>query len=265
MQRGPLYHLRAWYIGRVRDLHVIVTPENVGFELELAGVASRALAVMLDALLIGGLMSLAMLFANLLGVVLGGVASAIYFVLAFSIQWGYGALFEWRSAGQTLGKRAVGIAVLQSNGTRITLLQAFVRNLVKVVDILPALYLAGGACALLDRSGRRLGDLAAGTVVVRQRRSPRPSAVVASVDRYNSFIHDPSVVHASSRITAKERDAMVGLALRRESLPLAVRYALFGKLAKHLELRLGMKRPDYFSEERFVLNLTAVVLGLGAS
>src|SRR4029077_20665243 len=125
-------------------------------------------------------------------------------------------------------------------------------------DILPALYFVGAVCALLDRDGRRLGDLAAGTVVVRQRRSPRPRTLVAKVNRYNSFIHDPVVVHASTRITPRERDAMVGLAMRRESLPLAVRYALFGKLTQHLEARLGMKRPDYFSEERYVLNLTAV-------
>jgi hypothetical protein len=171
-------------------------------------------------------------------------------------------LLEWRFAGQTLGKRAVGIRVLQLSGMRISLLQAVVRNLVRIVDLLPALYLTGGASALLDPLGRRLGDLAAGTVVVRLRRSARPSAVVAQVERYNSFIHDPAVVQQSTRITAPERDAMLGLALRRESLPLAVRHALFAKLARHLQARLGLARPDYFSDERFVLNLAAVVLGL---
>lgn len=247
----------------MRDLHAIVTPENVRFEFELAGVASRALAWAIDALVMTALISLAALFATLLGLVLGGVAAAFYFVAIFVVQWGYGALCEWQFAGQTVGKRAAGIRVLQITGTRITALQAVVRNLVRAVDILPALYCVGGACALLQRDGQRLGDLAAGTIVVRERRSPRPSAVVAQADRYNSFIGDTSVVHASSRITPKERDAMVGLALRRESLPLAVRYALFEKLAKHLEARLHIQRPEYFSEERFVLNLTAVVLGLG--
>jgi uncharacterized RDD family membrane protein YckC len=249
----------------VRDLHAIITPENVRFEFELAGVASRALAFVLDALLMAALIAGALIVVNLLGLVLGGAAAAVYFVLAFAVQWGYGALCEWRWAGQTPGKRVAGIAVLQLTGTRITLLQAVVRNLVKIVDIMPALYLTGGLCALLDPSGRRLGDLAAGTVVVRQRRSARPSAVVAPVDRYNSFIHDPLVVHASTRIAAAERDVMVGLALRRENLPLPVRYALFNRLARHLESRTGIERPDYFSDERFVLNLTAIVLGLAHS
>ncbi len=240
----------------------IVTPENVRFEFWLAGLASRAAAWVIDLLVMSALTTLVLVIVSVAGVLLGGVAAAIYFVLAFLIQWGYGALCEWGWAGQTVGKRVVGIRVLQLSGTRITLLQALVRNLVRVVDLMPALYLAGGACALLDTRGRRLGDLAAGTVVVRQRRTPRPSAVVAQVDRYNSFIHDPLVVHQGTRVTAPERDAMVSLALRREQLPLPVRHALFAKLARHLETRLGVPRPEYFSEERFVLNLTAVVLGL---
>jgi uncharacterized RDD family membrane protein YckC len=248
----------------VRDVYSIRTPENVSFEFELAGVASRAVAWVIDVMVMGALLSVALIVASALGIVFGGLAAALYFMLAFAVQWGYGALLEWYSAGQTVGKRAVGIRVLQASGTRITLMQAVVRNLVRVVDFLPALYFSGGTCALLDRKGRRLGDLAADTVVVRQRRSPRPSAVVAQVDRYNSFITDPAVIHASKRITAPERDAMIGLAVRRENLPLAVRYALFAKLAGHLEARLGIQRPAYFSEERFVLNLTAVLLGWSA-
>ena len=246
----------------MRDVYTIRTPENVSFDFELAGVASRAVAWTIDVLVMAGLLTFVLLVASVLGLVLGGVAVAMYFVVAFLIQWGYGALCEWRWAGQTVGKRVVGIRVLQLSGTRITLLQAVIRNLVRIADILPGLYLTGGSSALLDRHGRRLGDLAAGTLVVRQRRTPRPSAVVAPVERYNSFIHDPAVIHASTRITAPEREAMVGLALRRDNLPLAVRYALFAKLSAHLEARLGLRRPDYFSEERFVLNLTAVVLGL---
>jgi uncharacterized RDD family membrane protein YckC len=247
----------------VRDVYTIRTPENVSFEFELAGVSSRALSWLIDVIAMGAMLSFGVLVASAVGIVLGGIAVALYFVLAFSVQWGYGALCEWRFAGQTLGKRIVGIRTLQTSGTRITLMQAVVRNLVRIVDVLPALYLTGGVSALLDRSGRRLGDLAAGTVVVRQRRSPRPSAVVAPIERYNSFISDPAVIHACSRVTAPERDAMIGLAIRRENLPLAVRYSLFAKLAGHLESRLGMQRPSYFSEERFVLNLTAVLLGAG--
>ena len=248
----------------MRDLYSVRTPENVSFEFELAGPAQRAAAWALDLAVMGGLYVGAMLVAGALGLLLGGLATALYFVMAFVIQWGYGALTEWRWSGQTVGKRLLGLRVMATAGTPVTLLQAVVRNLLRVVDLLPGLYLVGGTSMLLDHSLRRLGDVAAGTVVVRQRRTPRPSTVVAEVDRYNSFVSDPSVVHATSRISAPERDVMVGLAVRRESLPLAVRYALFSKLAEHLSKRLRLDRPAFFSEERFVLNLTSVALGLGS-
>jgi uncharacterized RDD family membrane protein YckC len=246
----------------VRDILEIRTPENVAFEFELAGVATRATAWVMDAAVMGAAIFVVALVVGLFGIFLGGFAMAVQFVLIFVVQWGYGTLLEWAWGGQTLGKRIVGIRVLSQGGTRLTFVQSVVRNLVRVVDLLPALYGVGAVSALVDGRGRRLGDLAAGSVVVRVRRSPRPSAVMASVDRYNSFVNDPAVIHASSRITPPERDAMVGLSIRRENLPLPVRYALFGKLACHLERRLGIARPDFFSEERFVLNLTAVVLGL---
>ncbi|MDD9932759.1 MAG: RDD family protein [Myxococcales bacterium] len=246
----------------MRDIYEIRTPENVAFEFELAGVGVRALSWSIDALVMTAGLIAAAIVAGVSGVVLGGFAWAIHAILVFAVQWGYGTLFEWAWGGQTIGKRVVGIRVLTAAGTRITFMQSVIRNLARIVDLLPFLYGVGGVSALLDRRGRRLGDLAAGTVVVRQRRSPRPAAVIAPVDRYNSFINDPAVIHASGRITPPERDAMVGLALRRESLPLPVRYALFSKLAAHLERRLNIARPDFFSEERFVLNLTAVTLGI---
>jgi uncharacterized RDD family membrane protein YckC len=244
----------------MRDLHSIRTPENVVFEFELAGVASRAVAWGVDMLAMGILLSLATLLVYLFGFVLAGFARALYVVLAFAIQWGYGALLEWRWHGQTLGKRAIGLRVLSFHGMPITFGQAAVRNLLRLIDMLPAGYLVGALSALCDRRGRRFGDIAADTVVVRTRRSARPAAMTTPADRYNSFAKDAAIAHAARAVTAPERDAMIGLFLRREQLPLAVRHVLFAKLAAHLEQRLGVQRPAYFSEERFVLNLTSVAL-----
>ncbi len=246
----------------MRDLHRIRTPENVTFEFELAGMGARTLAAGIDVAVMGGLTALAMVVSSAFGAWLEGLATAAYFVAAFVIQWGYGALCEWRFHGQTFGKRVVGMRVLSFYGTPLTFVQAAVRNLVRIVDLLPAAYLVGGITALLDKHGRRLGDIAASTIVVRQRRSVRPSAVMTDTDRYNSFMLDENVVQAVTGITAPERDVMLGLAVRREALPLVVRYALFSRLATHLERRLALRRPDHLSEERFVLNLTAVALGM---
>ena len=162
--------------------------------------------------------------------------------------------------GQTLGKKAIGLRTIQASGLRLTFMQAVIRNLVRIVDLLPALYLVGGVTALLDPHGRRLGDMAAGTLVVRERRAPMPSRIVPASERYNTFMSDPLVMHAAKRISAPERDAMIRLSMRREELPLAVRHSLFTRLSRHLEVRLGVPRPTYFSEEKYVLNLTATML-----
>jgi uncharacterized RDD family membrane protein YckC len=237
----------------------IRTPENVAFHFELAGIGSRAVAYVADVLVMGLVLGLLGAALSIVGIAFSGLAAALYFVAAFAVQWGYGTGFELVH-GRTPGKRLAGIRVVQQNGLPITPAQAAIRNLARVVDMLPGAYLVGAASALLDRRGRRMGDLAAGTVVVRMRRAPRPSAVIAPLERHNSFVRDPIVVQACSRITAPERDAMLGLALRREQLPLSVRHALFRRLAAHLEARLALPRPAFLSEERFVLNLAAVAI-----
>lgn len=243
------------------EAYEIRTPENVVFAFALAGVGARALAWLIDLAVMAVLWAIAAGLAGGLGMWLGGLAAALYFVLAFVVQWGYGTLAEWRWAGQTVGKRIVGLRVLSLAGMRITFLQSVVRNLIRVVDLLPALYLAGGVTALFDRHGRRLGDLAAGTVVVRERRAPRPGAVVPSEDHATAFARESAWMHAIARITPPERDAMFALCARRETLPLSVRHGLFSRLARHLESRLGVARPAHASDEKFVLQLTGLALG----
>lgn len=240
--------------------YVIRTPENVTFEFELAGLASRALAWGVDVIVMFVLIAIAMRVTSELVSVAGGLATALLFVAIFLVQWWYGALLEWLWGGQTVGKRIVGLRTLSERGVRIDFVQSVVRNLVRIVDLLPLIYLVGGTSALLDRHGRRLGDLAAGTIVVRERKTPAPSVVVPPSERYNTFIDDPSIALATRRITAPERSAMISLSLRREELPLAVRRELFARLATHLEARLGVARPPFFSEEKYVLNITAVAL-----
>jgi hypothetical protein len=198
---------------------------------------------------------------SIAGLALGELASAIVFLLAFAVQWFYFVVLEWRLDGRTLGKHALGLRVIDERGVRVTFLQATVRNLLRIVDLLPGLYLVGATTALLDGRGRRLGDLAAGTLVVRTRSMPMPSAIVPPAERYNSFIEDPAIRTAARRIDAAERDTMVSLALRRERLALPVRLQLFERLARHLEGKLGVGKPPFFSDEKYVLNLTAIVLG----
>ncbi len=200
----------------MRDLYVIKTPENVEFEFELAGIPARALAWGIDLLVMATLIVTASLVLSLLAVVAGGFAAALLIIAMFLVQWWYSALCEWWLGGQTIGKRVVGLRTISDRGVRITFLQAVIRNLVRNVDILPVTYLVGGITASLDRHGRRLGDIAAGTIVVRERNVPKPTTVVPPSERYNSFVNDPEIAIAARRITPPERDAMIALGLSRE-------------------------------------------------
>ena len=247
----------------LRDIHgtlAVTTPENVTFEFELAGPATRAAAWVLDLVAMGVMLTMLGIALSVAGPALASLATVIMMVASFLVLWWYGALFEWGLRGQTPGKRLFGLRVLQRNGLRLTFAQAVIRNLVRMVDVLPVSYLVGGASLLLDPDQRRLGDIAAGTIVVRERSLPAPSAVVPPALRYNTFLADPNVRHAARRVTAPERDAMVALGLRRDALPLHVRHELFEELAKHLEGRLALPRPPQLSAERYVLNIVAVVL-----
>ena len=148
-------------MGQMRDVHAVRTPENVVFEFELAGLATRALGWTVDLCVMAALVGLAATISSIFGLVLAGFARALYFVTLFVIQWGYGAVLEWRFHGQTVGKRVVGARVLSSSGLPISFGQAALRNLLRVVDIVPGGYLLGGLCALFDPRGRRFGDIAA--------------------------------------------------------------------------------------------------------
>lgn len=239
----------------MRDVHAVRTPENVIFEYELAGLASRALAVAVDLCVMGMLIGLTALTCAVFGVVLAGFARALYFVALFAIQWGYGVVLEWRWHGQTVGKRVAAIRVLSSNGLAISFGQAALRNLLRIVDILPGGYLLGASSVLCDARARRLGDIAADTVVVRVQRDARLAEIVAEDGVQRASTREPAWLTAQREITALERDLLHELAKRREQLPLPVRHELFAKLARHLEQRLALQRPAFLSEERFVLKL----------
>ncbi|HET8933314.1 MAG TPA: RDD family protein [Polyangiales bacterium] len=241
----------------MRDVHAVRTPENVSFEFELAGLTARALAVIVDICVMSMLIGLTALTCAVFGVVFAGFARALYFVALFAIQWGYGAVLEWRWHGQTVGKRLAGTRVLSSNGLAITFGQAALRNLLRIVDILPGGYLLGGVSVLFDSRARRLGDIAADTLVVRVQRDARLTDIIGE-EAASERVANPAF--GALEISALERDVMRELAQRREQLPLSVRYALFTKLARRLEQRLDVRRPEFQSDERFVLDLSSEAL-----
>lgn len=242
-----------------RHVYTLRTPENVTFEYELAGVSARGVAFLIDALLLGVFVGSVVAILSVFDLVTAGLAKTLVPLAFFASQWGYGVLFEWLWNGQTLGKSAVRLRVLGLDGFSVSLTQAATRNLVKIVDQMPALYGLGALLISMHPRAQRLGDLAAGTIVVQERRAVASEHLVREGDRHNTFLEDPLVLHAVARVTPPERDAMLALSFRRETLPLGVRQTLFAKLATHLSGRLGIEKPSFFSDEKYVLHLSAAL------
>jgi len=241
---------------------VVRTPENAVFSFELAGPASRALAWLADrvAVLLGAW--LLGLVVGLIDVVATGLGTAVFLVAYFALDWGYHVGFEWRENGQTPGKRLVGLRVVSDRGLRLTLAQAVVRNLFRLIDALPALYLLGGAWAAFERHGRRLGDLAAGTVVVRVRRRPAPSKLRPASERGRRRAREAGAAAlARRRLSVEEGELVLSLALRREQLDLPVRVELFRRLATHIQARLDEKKPPSLSDENYLLQVASALAG----
>ena len=156
------------------DFVSIQTPDHVTLDFELAGLGSRFAAMLLDQLFIL-LLLIGLGFLLALGNVVSFSSatpwiSALMVIVSFLVFWGYFLFFETIMTGQTPGKRATGIRVIRENGLPIGLREAALRNLVRIADMLPPpAYLLGGIVASADARGRRLGDMAAGTIVVRER------------------------------------------------------------------------------------------------
>lgn len=140
----------------------VETPEGIDLEAQLAGPVPRVLAYSID--LFARSMVIA-LIAAVLGF-LGQAGQGFVLVAAFVLEWFYPVFFEVLRRGQTPGKQVLGIAVVNNDLTPVTWNTSVVRNILRAADFLPMLYLGGLVCMLVDPRFRRLGDLAAGTLVV---------------------------------------------------------------------------------------------------
>ncbi len=210
----------------------IRTPEGITFAYDLAGPVPRCMAQAIDILCSG-------LMAGLVGRVLSAAAlvsqdfgQALMVVGYFAVSVGYGILLEWALRGQTIGKRIMRLRVMDSGGLRLELHQVIMRNLLRLVDMLPAFYLLGGAVSVLNGRAQRLGDLAAGTVVVYERRVNEPDLDQLMAGKFNS-LRDYRHLAARLRQRVRPDQARIGLQalLRRDEFESDARVALFADLA----------------------------------
>ena len=240
----------------------IPTPEGVELELVLAGVGSRLVATLVDYLIRTAVL-LALFFVGgaVAGDEAGGFVAAVFIVGAFLVFFAYDVAFETLAAGRTPGKRAAGLRVVRHGGEPVGLVASAVRNLLRLVDSLPGIYAVGAACILVSQRNQRLGDLAAGTLVVRERRAPLPSFPppppapdFATADRYAAW--DVSGVTSFELVTVRR------FLERRWQLDPTARGRLGWELAQRLRPKVVGAPPDLHPEQ-FLEELAAAKASRG--
>lgn len=169
----------------------IKTPEYVSIQFKLAGLGSRSGAFIIDQLILtvaNIIILVALYFIMEARIDMMFYTGSIYFPLAiliiiiFLLNWGYFLVLEFAYGGKTIGKKIMGIRVIQENGHSITLLSSFIRNLLRIIDQLPANYLLGMLMVFFNQKHKRLGDLMAGTIVVHERKAKRKNKLTG-IDR----------------------------------------------------------------------------------
>lgn len=138
------------------------TPEGAALPLAPAGLGVRIMAFLIDMLI----KSVAIIIVFTLLGIFGGMGMGIALILTFLLEWFYPVYFEVWHQGRTPGKKNLNIRVINDDGTPVTFGASLLRNLLRVVDFLPLVYLTGIITSLFNARFKRLGDLVAGTLVV---------------------------------------------------------------------------------------------------
>ena len=249
----------------------IDTPELVSIEMPLAGIGSRFIALLVDYLIWGaGFLVLGVLFSF----VLPGIrafsrisqqwAVAISIFAVFLVQWGYFTLFEAFWNGRTPGKRVARIRVIQRSGRAIGLFESMARNLVRYVDQIPFCYAVGVIAMFATRQHQRLGDLAAGTLVIRDREEEAPlwgesgaRTFTAQIFAHNAPIPEPHTAFTLpatgiAKLSSADLEVLEGFFSRRLDMSLPTRQLLAQRIASAVQAKSGLEQPAGASIETFL-------------
>lgn len=239
------------------------TPESVDLALEPAGLGTRFLAIMVDALIQWGA-ALMLLFIVLPMTAISnafdlfgnsgtfdGVLMAILLLSVGFLFFLYKLVLEAFWNGQTVGKRVVGIRVIKANGLPVDFLQVVIRNILRVIDHLPFLYLIGSITIAASQRGQRLGDIVAGTVVVRDQRATPPQMPVRL---FHQPQYDLSVLREHVlRLSDEDLEPARRFWIRRNELEKKSRWRLGARIAESLRDKMGWQEalpphPEMFLE-----------------
>ncbi|MBN8192225.1 RDD family protein [Bacillus sp. NTK074B] len=242
----------------------IRTPEYVSLQFQPAGLGSRAAALMIDQIILGILNILIVVilfFATTgnngpFGLYMFEINSTLWgfaIIALFVLNWGYFLALEYFWGGKTVGKHLLGIRVMQENGHSVTLLSCFIRNLLRIIDLLPAAYFLGMIMIFLHSRHKRVGDIVAGTIVVHERRikgKRKEKAIEKEVRLRGLQKEDLSVEEWTlKQLGAKEWRLVKTYANRFGQLPRSERNHLSKKLADILFPKLGIDMEGKTYEE----------------
>ncbi|RKY01334.1 RDD family protein [Candidatus Poribacteria bacterium] len=240
------------------DRFSIEMPERVELGFELAGVGSRFCAAAIDStLIIIPSAFISLLIANSLR--LGGVGSwiaAFLILVNFAAVWGYYILFELAWNGQTPGKRALGLRVVRSDGYPVSFPEILIRNLIRPVDFLPFFYGVGFLSMMLDGKWRRLGDLAAGTVVIKERRWKGAELVARPVIQREELRYADLI--RPEEVTEGELSAIREYIRRRASLEPDARRRVARRIAAPILRKMGVPGSMSIDYDRFLEEILAL-------
>jgi len=247
----------------------IDTPELVSISLPVAGIGSRFIAVLVDHLLWGVAFFVLFLLAAIILPnvhVLAGISPlwgvGIVILLIFLFMWGYFALFEAFWNGRTPGKHVAKIRVIHRSGRAISFMEALARNLLRVVDYLPGFYAIGVISIFCSRQHQRLGDMVAGTLVVREQDMDTPHWGESSTMNATAFAPQSpfAAPHLSvtlsttalSKLSGSDLEVLEGFFARRLDMELDTRAALAERIALALKAKSGLEFPAGVSIETFL-------------
>ncbi len=258
-------------MNQLSDQLNIDTPELVTIEMPLAGVGSRFIALLIDMLLwFAGLLVLFFLAVIFLPAIHAASeisekwAVAIVIFIIFLFNWGYFTLFEAFWNGQTPGKRIAKIRVIQHTGRPIGIFESMARNFVRYIDQIPSFYVVGVITMFVTKQHQRLGDLAAGTLVVRDRTPESPlwneagsrTFTAASFTARTAAPEPHSLVSlpapSVAKLTPSDLEVLESFFSRRLDMPLDVRHNLAERIAAALRAKSGLELPPEISTETFL-------------
>jgi hypothetical protein len=187
---------------------------------------------------------------------------AVLILSYFVVSIGYSIALEWLWRGQTIGKRVLGLRVVDADGMRLAPEQIVIRNLLRFADLLPMFYVVGGLFCLCSRKFQRLGDIAANTIVVYERPEKIPDLEMILSGDYNSLRDYPHLA-ARLRQSVDPEEARLALeaVVRRDELDATARIELFRELGDHFHSVIEFPPESLagLTDEQYVRNIVDLV------